>query len=165
MANDFNQVLITGRLGKDPEIRRLNNGDSVASFSVAVGESWKDKNSGERKEKTEWVNISVFNDNLVKIAESYLKKGSRVLVQGKLKTRKWQDQSGNDKYMTEVVLDRYSGTLNMLDTKSDSDARGGRDDRSDQQGYSERGGRAPTTQGRLGPQDDSDEIPFAPNVL
>lgn len=159
MANDFNQVIVTGRLGKDPEVRRLNNGDSVASFSVAVGESWKDKNSGERKEKTEWVNISVFNENLVKIAESYLRKGSRVLIQGKLKTRKWQDQSGNDKYMTEVVLDRFNGTINMLDTKSDSDARGGRDD--DRGGRDERsnqgeGRRAPASTGSL----IDDDIPF-----
>jgi single-strand DNA-binding protein len=172
MANDFNQVIVTGRLGKDPEVRRLNSGDSVANFSIACSETWRDKNSGERKEKTEWVNVSIFNDNLVKIAESYLKKGSRVLIQGKLKTRKWQDQSGNDKFMTEVVLDRFNGTLNMLDTRSDSDARGGRDDdrRDDDRGNRATGmsrdealgGRgAPSSTGSL----IDDDIPFAASVL
>lgn len=116
MSNDLNSVTIIGRLGKDPEVRSTNNG-KVANFSVAAGESWKDKNSGERKESVEWFNVVIWGDGLVGVAESYLKKGSRVYIQGKLKTRKWQDQSGADKYTTEVVLQGFDSKLIMLDGK------------------------------------------------
>lgn len=120
---DFNQVTVTGRLAKDPEIRRLNNGNQVVSFSIACSEQWRDKNSGERKEKTEWISVSIFNDGLVKIAEQYVSKGSRVLIQGKLQTRKWHDQSGNDRYMTEVVLNNFDGKLILLDGNKKEDSR------------------------------------------
>lgn len=117
MYNDLNQVTIIGRLGKDPEVRSMNNGNKVANFSVASGETWKDKNSGDRKESVEWFNIVIWGDGLVNIAEQYLKKGSRVYIQGKLKTRKWQDQSGADKYTTEVVLQGFDSKMIMLDGK------------------------------------------------
>jgi single-strand DNA-binding protein len=133
MANDFNQVTFTGRLGKDPDSHTFNNGDTTVKFSLASSENWRDKNSGERKEKTEWVNVVIRNPGLCKIALDYLKKGSHVFVQGKQETRKWQDQSGNDKFMTECVLGMFGATLKLLDGRSDSDARGGRDD--------DRGGR------------------------
>ena len=115
MANDFNQVTMTGRLGKDPEIRRTNSGDTVANFTLAVGETWKDK-SGDRKEKTEWVNVTVWG-GLAGIVENYLKKGSKVLIQGKFQTRKWQNKDGKDQYTTEVVLQGFSAFLQMLDGK------------------------------------------------
>ncbi len=116
--SDLNQVTITGRLGADPEIRRTQQGSPIANLRVAVSESWRDKNSGERKEKTEWVPVVIFSEGLCKVAEQYLKKGSRVLIQGKFATRKWQDQSGNDRYSTEVVLQGFDAKLIMLDGPS-----------------------------------------------
>jgi single-strand DNA-binding protein len=117
MAGSVNKVILVGNLGADPEIRRLNSGDPVVNFRIATSESWRDKNSGERKEKTEWHNIVVFNDNLAKVAEQYLKKGMKVYVEGQLQTRKWQDQTGNDRYSTEVVLQKFRGELQMLDAR------------------------------------------------
>jgi single-strand DNA-binding protein len=115
----LNQCQFIGNLGADPEIRSMNNGDKVANMRIACTEKWKDKNSGERREKTEWVSIAVFGP-LVNVVENYLKKGSKVFVSGKFSTRKWQDQSGNDRYSTEIVLQGFGGTLVMLDSKGSS---------------------------------------------
>ncbi len=112
-----NKVILVGNLGKDPEVRRLNSGDPVVSFSLATSETWRDKSSGERKERTEWHNIVIFNENLGKIAEQYLKKGSKVYVEGQLQTRKWQDKDGQDRYTTEIVLTRFRGELTLLDSR------------------------------------------------
>jgi single-strand DNA-binding protein len=117
MAGSVNKVILIGNLGKDPEVRRLNSGDQVVSFSVATSETWRDKTSGERKERTEWHNVVIFNENLGKVAEQYCKKGTKVYIEGQLQTRKWQDQSGADKYTTEVVLQRFRGELQLLDSR------------------------------------------------
>ena len=119
MAGSVNKVILIGNLGADPEIRTFNNGGKVCNLRLATSETWKDKNTGERKEKTEWHTVAIFNDGLVGIAEQYLKKGSKVYIEGKLQTRKWQDQSGNDRYSTEVVIQGFGGTLVMLDGKGD----------------------------------------------
>jgi single-strand DNA-binding protein len=115
VAGSLNKVMLIGNLGKDPEVRSFQNGGKVCNFSIATGETWKDKNTGEKREKTDWHNIAIFNENLVRIAEQYLKKGSKVYIEGALQTRKWQDQSGADKYTTEVVLQNFNGTLVLLD--------------------------------------------------
>ena len=115
MAGSVNKVILVGNLGKDPEVRRLNSGDQVVSFPVATSETWRDKTSGERKERTEWHNVVIFNENLGKVAEQYCKKGTKVYLEGQLQTRKWQDQSGADRYTTEVVLQRFRGELQLLD--------------------------------------------------
>ena len=115
MAGSVNKVILVGNLGKDPDVRRLNSGDQVVSFSVATSETWRDKSSGERKERTEWHNVVIFNENLGKIAEQYCKKGTKVYLEGQLQTRKWQDQSGADRYTTEVVLQRFRGELQLLE--------------------------------------------------
>jgi single-strand DNA-binding protein len=117
MAGSVNKVILVGNLGADPEIRRLNSGDPVVNLRIATSESWRDKNSGERKEKTEWHQVVIFNDNLAKVAEQYLKKGMKVYIEGQLQTRKWQDQSGQDRYSTEVVLQKFRGELQMLDSR------------------------------------------------
>ena len=117
MAGSVNKVILVGNLGADPEIRRLNSGDPVVNLRLATTESWRDKNSGERKEKTEWHNVVIFNDNLAKVAEQYLKKGAKVYIEGQLQTRKWQDQTGADRYTTEIVLQKFRGELQMLDTR------------------------------------------------
>lgn len=117
MAGSVNKVILVGNLGADPEIRRLNSGDPVVNLRIATSESWRDKNSGERKEKTEWHNVVIFNDSLAKVAEQYLKKGMKVYVEGQLQTRKWQDQNGQDRYTTEVVLQKFRGELQMLDAR------------------------------------------------
>jgi single-strand DNA-binding protein len=121
MAGSVNKVILIGNLGKDPEVRRLNSGDQVVSFPVATSETWRDKNSGERKERTEWHNVVIFNENLGKVAEQYCKKGTKVYLEGQLQTRKWQDQSGNDRYTTEVVLQRFRGELQLLDSRGGAD--------------------------------------------
>jgi single-strand DNA-binding protein len=123
MAGSVNKVILVGNLGADPEVRRLNSGDQVVNFRVATSESWRDKTSGERKEKTEWHNVVIFNENLGKVAEQYCKKGTKVYVEGQLQTRKWQDQSGADKYTTEVVLQRFRGELQLLDSRSGGEGR------------------------------------------
>ncbi|MBB4076678.1 single-strand DNA-binding protein [Bartonella fuyuanensis] len=115
MAGSLNKVILIGNLGADPEIRRLNSGDQVANLRIATSESWRDRNTNERKERTEWHSVVIFNENLIKIAEQYLKKGSKIYIEGQLQTRKWQDQNGNDRYTTEVVLQKYRGELQMLD--------------------------------------------------
>ena len=125
MAGSVNKVILVGNLGRDPEIRRMNNGDPVVNLSVATSESWRDKSSGERREKTEWHRVVIFNDNLAKVAENYLKKGSKVYVEGQLQTRKWTDQNGQEKYSTEVVLQRFRGELTMLDGRNEGGSGGG----------------------------------------
>lgn len=125
MAGSVNKVILVGNLGKDPEIRSFQNGGKVANFSIATSESWKDKNTGEKREKTDWHNVAIFNEGLVRVAEQYLRKGSKVYIEGQLQTRKWTDQSGADKYTTEVVLQNYNGTLVMLDGRSDGGGSGG----------------------------------------
>ena len=117
MAGSVNKVILVGNLGRDPEVRRLGSGKPVVNLRVATSESWKDKNSGERKEKTEWHSVVIFNENLAKVAESYLKKGSKIYLEGQLQTRKWQDPSGQEKYSTEIVLQRFRGELTILDSR------------------------------------------------
>ncbi len=119
MAGSVNRVILIGNLGKDPEIRSFPSGDKVASFSVATSESWKDKTSGEKKEKTEWHKVSCFNQGLVKVIESYVKKGSKIYIEGQLETRKWTDKDGQEKYSTEIVLRPFRGELTLLGSKSD----------------------------------------------
>jgi single-strand DNA-binding protein len=164
MAGSVNKVILVGNLGKDPEIRRTQDGRPIANLSVATSETWRDKNTGERKEKTEWHRVVIFNEGLCKVAEQYLKKGSKVYLEGSLQTRKWQDQSGQDKYSTEVVLQGFHSVLTMLDR-----AGGGGGDYSDSTGSSDFGSPGPTSSrerkpamaGAGGRRDDmDDEIPF-----
>ncbi len=123
MTGSLNKVLLIGRLGADPEIKQMVNGKSVARLSLATSQSWKDKSSGERKEKTEWHRVVIFNEGLVSIVQQYLKKGANIYVEGALTTRKWKDESsGQDKYSTEVILQGYNSSLTMLDGKSKSDS-------------------------------------------
>lgn len=117
MAGSVNKVILVGNLGADPEIRRLNSGDPVVNLRIATSESWRDRNSGDRKERTEWHSVVIFNDNLAKVAEQYLKKGMKVYIEGQLQTRKWQDQQGQDRYTTEIVLQKFRGELQMLDAR------------------------------------------------
>lgn len=121
MAGSVNKVILVGNLGADPEIKRTQDGKPICNLSIATSDSWRDKNSGERKEKTEWHRVVIFSEPLCKIAEQYLKKGAKVYLEGQLATRKWQDKDGNDKYSTEVVLQAYGGTLTMLDARSPAD--------------------------------------------
>src|SRR3990167_6397274 len=121
MAGSVNKVILVGNLGADPEIRALGSGDRVANLRVATSETWRDRNSGERKEKTEWHRVVIFNENLVKVAENYLRKGSKVYIEGSIQTRKWADQSGVEKFSTEVVLQKFRGELTMLDGRGDAE--------------------------------------------
>jgi single-strand DNA-binding protein len=126
MAGSVNKVILVGNLGADPEVRRSNNGDPIVSLRIATSESWRDKNTGDRREKTEWSTVVIFNDNLAKVAENYLKKGTKVYIEGQLQTRKWQDNSGNDRYSTEIVLQRFRGELQILSSaEGDGGNRGG----------------------------------------
>lgn len=126
MAGSLNKVMLIGNLGADPEVRTFQNGGKVCNLRIATSENWRDKNTGERREKTEWHTVSVFSEGLVRVCEQYLRKGSKVFVEGQLQTRKWQDQSGNDRYSTEVVLQGFNGTLTMLDGRSgDGGGQGG----------------------------------------
>ena len=118
MAGSVNKVILVGNLGKDPEIRRTQDGRPIANLRIATSESWRDKTSGERREKTEWHSVVIFNENLCKVAEQYLRKGSKVYIEGQLQTRKWQDQQGQDRYSTEVVLQGFNGQLTMLDGRA-----------------------------------------------
>ena len=149
MANDLNQCTFTGRLGAEPEVKSFQNGGRICNLRLAVGEQWKDKNSGEKKERTEWVSVTIQSDGLVGIAERYLRKGSRILVQGKQQTRKWQDQSGNDRYSTECVLFGFDAKLIMLDGSGGNQTEGQRQE------------RKPEPQGAGGFADDlDDDIPW-----
>ncbi len=125
MAGGVNKVILVGNLGKDPEVKSFANGGRVANFTIATSESWKDKMTGERKERTEWHNIKIDNDNLIRVVEQYLRKGSKVYVEGQLQTRKWQDRDGNDRYTTEVVVGRFKGELELLDRRESSGGGGG----------------------------------------
>ena len=159
MAGSVNKVILVGNLGKEPEIRTLTSGDRVANLSIATSETWRDRQSGARKEKTEWHRVVIFNDNLVKVAENYLKKGAKVYIEGSLQTRKWTDQSGVEKYSTEVVLQKFRGELTMLDGRA-----GGSEER-EEGGYSG-GGFQPAARAQpSGPRESfsadlDDEIPF-----
>ncbi|MEH0194478.1 single-stranded DNA-binding protein [Caulobacter sp. CCNWLY153] len=181
MAGSVNKVILVGNLGADPEIRTLNSGDRVANLRIATSETWRDRSSGERKEKTEWHRVVIFNDNLVKVAESYLRKGSTVYIEGAIQTRKWTDQQGQEKYSTEIVLQKFRGELTMLGGRGDgagagagASSGGGYDDGYGQggggggygggQGGGNFGGGAPRSQ-PSGPRESfsadlDDEIPF-----
>ncbi len=135
MAGSVNKVILVGNLGRDPEIRHTQDGRKIANLRVATSESWRDKTSGERREKTEWHSVVIFNDGLCNVAERYLRKGSKVYIEGQLQTRKWQDQSGNDRYSTEVVLQGFGGTLTMLDGAPGGGGRGAAMQEGDQAGY------------------------------
>jgi single-strand DNA-binding protein len=167
MAGSVNKVILIGNLGADPEIRRTQDGRPIANLRVATSDSWKDKTTGERKEKTEWHRVVIFNENLCRIAEQYLKKGSKVFIEGQLQTRKWQDQSGQDRYSTEVVLQGFRGELTLLDRAGGAGGSGAGDFGSDDAG-GEFGSSGPTRKvaatagaGARSPRGDmDDEIPF-----
>lgn len=150
MAGSVNKVILVGNLGRDPEVRTFGNGGKVVNLRIATTESWTDKQSGERKERTEWHSVAIYNEGLAKIAEQYLRKGSTVYLEGALETRKWQDQSGVDKYTTEVVLRQFRGELTLLGGKPADE--GQRQERSQSQGGAGYGGG--------GRPDLDDEIPF-----
>jgi single-strand DNA-binding protein len=176
MAGSMNKVILIGNLGKDPEVRRLGSGEPVVNLRVACTETWRDKASGERKERTEWVSVVIFNENLARVAEQYLKKGSKVYLEGQLQTRKWQDQSGQERYTTEVVLQRYRGEMVLLDSRGgggggmsdapDDEMGGGYGGGSSGGGMSRGGGgggggdRRPAAVGGGKGRDLDDEIPF-----
>ena len=153
MAGSVNKVIIIGNLGRDPEVRTFQNGGKVCNLNIATSETWKDKNTGERKERTEWHSVAIFNEGLVRVAEQYLRKGSKVYIEGQLQTRKWQDQSGNDRYSTEVVLQGFGSTLTMLDGRSEGGNSGG------QGGYDSGSSQGDQGSGRQD-YDDYDSIPF-----
>ena len=161
MAGSVNKVILVGNLGRDPEIRSTQDGTRVANLSVATSESWRDKNSGERRERTEWHRVVIFNDRLVEIAERYLKKGSKIYIEGALQTRKWTDQSGQEKYTTEVVLQKFRGELTMLDGRGG----GGAGESEDAGGFPESGSGGGTNRMGSAPAgagggDLDDDIPF-----
>jgi single-strand DNA-binding protein len=156
-----NKVILIGNVGADPEIRRTQSGTPIANLRIATSETWRDKNSGERKEKTEWHTVVVFNEGLCKVVESYVKKGSKLYIEGALQTRKWQDQSGADRYSTEVVLQGFGSTMTMLD--------GAGDNKQDRSGgdYAAKSGKEPASQRPVAQApafsaDMDDDIPFAP---
>jgi len=152
MAGSVNKVIIVGNLGADPELRNMQDGKPVCSLRVATSESWRDKSSGERKTRTEWHRVVIFNEGLCRIAEQYLKKGAKVYIEGQIQTRKWQDQSGNDKYSTEIVLQGFNSSLQMLDSKGDNQEPSRGEDT-----------RGATTQSGAGVGSlDEDLIPFTP---
>ena len=149
MAGSVNKVILVGNLGRDPDVRRTNSGDPVVNLSVATSESWRDKTSGERKEKTEWHRVVIFNENICKVAEQYLRKGAKVYVEGRLETRKFTDKEGAERYSTEVVLPKFRGELTMLDS------RGG-----DSSGAAPRGGSSAEPPASFDRNEMDDEIPF-----
>ena len=163
MAGSVNKVTLIGNLGRDPEVRSTQDGMKIVNLSLATSENWKDRNSGERRERTEWHRVVIFNENLARVAEQYLRKGSKIYVEGQLQTRKWTDQNGQDRYTTEVVLQRYRGELTMLDGRGEGGGGGGFNQ---DQGYGGGGGDmggggmggGAATVG--GPSDLDDEIPF-----
>lgn len=160
MSGSLNKVIIIGNVGNDPEIRSMNSGDRVANLSIATSESWKDKQSGERREKTEWHRVVVWNEHLVKVIDDYVNKGDKLYIEGKLQTRKWQDQSGNDRYSTEIVLQGFDGKLLMLGGKKSErdDSRGsygGRQEADSYGGFDSRGNAVES-----GADIDDDPIPF-----
>ena len=155
MAGSVNKVILVGNLGRDPEVRSFQNGGKVVNLRIATSENWKDRNTGERKERTEWHSVAIFSEPLARIAEQYLRKGSKVYIEGQIETRKWQDQSGQDRYTTEIVLRPYRGELTLLDSAGGSgggSGGGGYDD--------DRGGYGGGSGGGGGRSDLDDEIPF-----
>ncbi|WP_294621959.1 single-stranded DNA-binding protein [uncultured Roseovarius sp.] len=168
MAGSVNKVILIGNLGRDPEVRTFQNGGKVCNLRIATSENWKDRNTGERRERTEWHSVAIFSEGLVRVCEQYLRKGSKVYLEGKLQTRKWQDQSGQDRYSTEVVLQGFDGTLVMLDGRSDGGGGGGNYGGGQGGGYGndyggDYGGGGSSSQGQPqgGPSRDiDDEIPF-----
>ena len=168
MAGSVNKVILVGNLGRDPEIRSMPNGDRIANLSIATSETWRDKSSGERKEKTEWHRVVIFNDNIVKVVENYVKKGSTVYIEGALQTRKWTDQQGVEKYSTEIVVSRFKGELTMLGGRSEGGSSGGgyggggnyggRGDDGYSSGFSTGGANKPS--GPKESYDLNDDIPF-----
>ncbi len=153
MAGSINKVILVGNLGFDPEVRATQDGREICNLRLATSESWKDKNTGERKEKTEWHRVVIFNDGLVRVAKNYLKKGSKIYVEGQLQTRKWTDKDGVEKYSTEVVLQGYGGNLTMLDGKSSGGESSGGD-------YGDYGSNAAPQRARVAEAELDDEIPF-----
>ncbi|WP_299350389.1 single-stranded DNA-binding protein [uncultured Shimia sp.] len=171
MTGSVNKVILVGNLGNDPDVRTFQNGGKVCNISVATSETWKDRNTGERRERTEWHRVAIFQEGLVRVAEQYLRKGSKVYIEGQLQTRKWQDQSGNDRYSTEVVLQGFGGTLVMLDGRSGGGdgggfGGGGQGGGYEQGGYGggyDQGGGQPSGGqggGNAPSRDLDDEIPF-----
>ncbi len=164
MAGSVNKVILVGNLGKDPEIRSTQDGKEIANLTLATSDSWKDRNTGERKERTEWHRVVIFNDGLVNIAKNYLHKGSKVYIEGSLQTRKYTDSSGVEKYSTEVVLQNYNGSLTMLDSKASSEqrAQGGGYNNASSGGYANESNAAPSFNRpkQNAPADLDDEIPF-----
>jgi single-strand DNA-binding protein len=160
MAGSVNKVILVGNLGRDPEIRNLQDGNKVANLSVATSESWRDKTTGERRDKTEWHRVVIFNERIIDVVEKYLKKGAKVYLEGALQTRKWTDQSGVEKYTTEVVLQRFRGELTMLDSRGGGGESGGGEGGDEGGGYS--GGSSPRGGGggRAPAGDLDDDIPF-----
>lgn len=156
MAGSVNKVILVGNLGKDPEVRHTQDGKPIVNLSLATSESWRDRNSGERKERTEWHRVVIFNENLAKVAEQYLKKGSKVYIEGQLQTRKYTDNSGVEKYSTEVVLQNYRGELTMLDGRSGGSSESSGDDF----GQSSPMDRPKGGKQQSFPRDLDDEVPF-----
>lgn len=166
MAGSVNKVILVGNLGRDPEVRSFQNGGKVVNLRIATSENWKDRNSGERKERTEWHSVAIFDENLARVAEQYLKKGSTVYIEGQLETRKWQDQSGQDRYTTEVVLRPFRSSMTMLGGRGDGGVPnyGGGDDGGEggggRGGYSGGGSSGGFGGGGRGGSDLDDDIPF-----
>ncbi|HWT30407.1 MAG TPA: single-stranded DNA-binding protein [Propylenella sp.] len=165
MAGSVNKVILVGNLGQDPEVRRLGSGDPVVNLRIATSESWRDKQTGERREKTEWHSVVIFNENLAKVAEQYLKKGAKVYVEGALQTRQWEDQSGQKRYTTEIVLQKFRGELQMLDTRGggagEIEDRSGRGaDFGNSSPMSRGGAQAGARGGSRMSEEMDDEIPF-----
>ena len=162
MAGSVNKVILVGNLGRDPEVRSFQNGGKVVNLRIATSENWKDRNTGERKERTEWHSVAIFSEPLARIAEQYLRKGSKVYIEGQLETRKWQDRSGQDRYTTEIVLRPYRGELTLLDSAGGSGGGGGGGYDDDRGGYG--GGSSGVygggSGGGGGRSDLDDEIPF-----
>jgi len=164
MAGSVNKVILVGNLGRDPEVRSFQNGGKVVNLRIATSENWKDRTSGERKERTEWHTVAIFSEPLGRIAEQYLRKGSKVYIEGQLETRKWQDQSGQDRYTTEIVLRPYRGELTLLDSAGGSGGGGGGSSYDEDRGGGYGGGSGSygggTSGGGGGRSDLDDEIPF-----
>ena len=161
MAGSVNKVILVGNLGRDPEVRNTQNGDPIVHLNLATSESWKDKNSGERREKTEWHRVVIFNDNLGRIAQQYLRKGSKVYIEGQLQTQKWQDQSGQDRYTTKVVMRPYSSQLTMLGNRNDNGANDSFNNNVENGGYDQNPANITGSNDQTDINNDlDDEIPF-----
>ena len=161
MAGSVNKVILVGNLGRDPEVKSMQDGRSMVNMSIATSDTWRDRQTGERKERTEWHRVVIFNEKLAEVAQKYVKKGSKIYVEGQLTTRKWTDQSGQERYTTEVVVPRFGGALTMLDGRSgggEAGASGGMDDEMAPAAAAASGGGRPAARGKAGELDD--DIPF-----